>query len=62
MCVGNMLSRKEMTVAFNELLRRLDDIQIREGAELQVSPNLLLRGFISVPITFKKAAAEKAGA
>ncbi len=57
MCVGNMLSRKEMTVAFTELLRRLDDIRIKDGAELRVSPNLLLRGFISVPITFKKAAA-----
>jgi cytochrome P450 len=57
MCVGNMLSRKEMTVAFTELLRRLDDIRIKDGAELRVSPNLLLRGFVSVPITFKKAAA-----
>ena len=54
---SNMLSRKEMTVAFTELLRRLDDIRIKDGAELKVSPNLLLRGFVSVPITFKKAAA-----
>ena len=57
MCVGNMLSRKEMTVAFTELLRRLDDIRIKDGAELKVSPNLLLRGFVSVPITYKKAGA-----
>jgi cytochrome P450 len=57
MCVGNMLSRKEMTVAFTELLARLDDIRLKEGAELKVAPNLLLRGFVSVPITFKKAAA-----
>lgn len=56
MCVGNMLSRKEMTVAFTQLLARLDDIRIKDGAELAVSPNLLLRGYISVPITFKKAA------
>ena len=61
MCVGNMLSRKEMTVAFNELLARLDDIRIKDGAELTVSPNLLLRGFISVPITFK-ASGKKATA
>ncbi len=59
MCVGNMLSRKEMTVAFTQLLARLDDIRIKDGAELAVSPNLLLRGYISVPITFTKAA-EKA--
>lgn len=57
MCVGNMLSRKEMTVAFSELLRRVDDIRIKDGAELKVSPNLLLRGFVSVPITYKKSAA-----
>jgi cytochrome P450 len=57
MCVGNMLSRKEMTVAFTELLARLDDIRIKDGAELKVAPNLLLRGFVSVPIAFKKAAA-----
>ena len=57
MCVGNMLSRKEMTVAFTELLARLDDIRLKEGAELKVAPNLLLRGFVSVPITFRKAAA-----
>ncbi len=57
MCVGNMLSRKEMTVAFTELLARLDDIRLKEGAELKVAPNLLLRGFVSVPITYKKAAA-----
>jgi cytochrome P450 len=52
-----MLSRKEMTVAFETLLARLDHICIKDGAELSVSPNLLLRGYTSVPITFKKAAA-----
>ncbi len=57
MCVGNMLSRKEMTVAFTALLARLDDIQLKPDAELKVAPNLLLRGFVSVPITFRKAAA-----
>lgn len=56
MCVGNMLSRKEMTVAFQQLLARLDDIRIADGAQLKVSPNLLLRGLISAPITFRKIA------
>ncbi len=54
MCVGNMLSRKEMTVAFETLLDRLDDIRLAEGAKLEVAPNLLLRGYKSVPITFRK--------
>ena len=55
MCVGNMLSRKEMTVAFQELLRRLDDIRIADGTELKVAPNILLRGLIAAPITFRKS-------
>ncbi len=54
MCVGNMLSRKEMTVSFEALLDRLDDIRLAEGTKLEVSPNLLLRGYKAVPITFRK--------
>lgn len=54
MCVGNMLSRKEMTVAFQQLLARLDDIRIADGAVLKVAPNILLRGLIEVPMTFRK--------
>lgn len=54
MCVGNMLSRKEMTVSFETLLDRLDDIRLAEGAKLEVAPNLLLRGYKAVPITFRK--------
>lgn len=56
MCVGNMLSRKEMTVAFQQLLARLDDIRIAEGAELKVAPSIMLRGLIEVPIRFGKRA------
>ena len=54
MCVGNMLSRKEMTLAFGELLRRLDNIKIKDGVKLEVAPNILLRGLVSVPITFDR--------
>ncbi len=56
MCVGNMLSRKEMTVAFERLLARLDDIRLQPGVQLSVAPNLLLRGYTAVPILFSKAA------
>ncbi len=56
MCVGNMLSRKEMTVAFGEVLRRMADIRVKEGAKLEVAPNILLRGLIAAPITFRKIA------
>lgn len=54
MCVGNMLSRKEMAVAFKELTSRLDVIRIADGAVLEVAPNILLRGFNAVPVTFRK--------
>ena len=54
MCVGNMLSRKEMTVAFQEILKRMDDIRLVEGTKLEVAPNMMLRGYKSVPITFRK--------
>lgn len=54
MCVGNMLSRKEMAVAFEELLRRLDDIRIVDEAALTYPPNMLLRGLSALPIRFRK--------
>lgn len=52
MCVGNMLSRKEMAVAYSELINRLDNISVAEGAVLEVAPNVLLRGLITAPIRF----------
>ncbi len=54
MCVGNMLSRKEMAVAYEEILRRMDNIRVKDGAVLEVSPNILLRGLMTAPITFEK--------
>jgi cytochrome P450 len=56
MCVGNMLSRKEMTVAFTRILARMGDIRLADNADLKVAPNILLRGLISAPITFRKLA------
>jgi cytochrome P450 len=54
MCVGNMLSRKELTVAFGELLKRLDKIEITDEAALTYPPNMLLRGLSALPIRFVK--------
>ncbi|MFN9578718.1 MAG: cytochrome P450, partial [Novosphingobium sp.] len=56
MCVGNMLSRKEMFVAFDELLERLDNFALPEGGEITGLPNILLRGVTRLPITFTRAA------
>ena len=52
MCVGNMLSRKELAVAFEELLKRFDHIEIADEAALTYPPNMLLRGLSALPIRF----------
>lgn len=52
MCVGNMLSRKELAVAFDELLKRLDRIEIANEAAMIYPPNMLLRGLSALPIRF----------
>ena len=56
MCVGNMLSRKEMFVAFDELLERLTNFQVADDDQVTVFPNVLLRGVTNLPITFERAA------
>ncbi|QYU70850.1 cytochrome P450 [Leptolyngbya sp. 15MV] len=56
MCVGNMLSRKEMLVAFDELLERLDHFAIADEDAITVLPNILLRGVTRLPVTFRRAA------
>jgi cytochrome P450 len=55
MCVGNMLSRKEMLVAFDELLERLDSFEITDESGIEILPNILLRGVIKLPIKFQAA-------
>ena len=55
MCVGNMLSRKEMFVAFDELLERLDNFQLSEPDGIKILPNILLRGVTRLPITYERA-------
>lgn len=54
MCVGNMLSRKEMAVAYTELLTRLTDFRIIEGHTPSWPPNMLLRGLTTLPIRFRR--------
>lgn len=55
MCVGNMLSRKEMLVAFDELLDRLDDFAVTDEGGIAILPNILLRGVTRLPISFRRA-------
>lgn len=56
MCVGNMLSRKEMTVAFEELLPRISGITLTDKAAIAYPPNMMLRGPVSVPVHFEQRA------
>ena len=54
-CVGAMLAKKEMVVAYEEVLKRMDNVQFLNPAEpLQYVPNALLRGLASLPIKFDK--------
>ncbi|MFZ5663666.1 MAG: cytochrome P450 [Pseudomonadota bacterium] len=53
MCVGNMLSRKEMTVAFEELLPRISGITLTDEAAIAYTPNMMLRGPVTVPVRFE---------
>ncbi len=55
MCVGNMLSRKEMLVAFDELLSRLTNFGVADESEVSVLTNVLLRGITKLPITFERS-------
>ncbi len=54
MCVGNMLSRKEMTVAFEELLPRISGITLTDEAAIAYPPNMMLRGPVTVPVRFEQ--------
>ncbi|MGP1282156.1 MAG: cytochrome P450 [Parasphingopyxis sp.] len=56
MCVGNMLSRKEMAVAYKELLTRLTDFSVADEAAISWPPNMLLRGLTHLPIRFERRA------
>ena len=56
MCVGNMLSRKEMTVAFEELMPRISGITLTDEAAIAYPPNMMLRGPVSVPVRFEQPA------
>lgn len=55
-CIGAQLARREMIVAFEQLLSRLDNIQLSpDQADVTYSPNILLRGPTELNITFDKA-------
>ena len=54
-CPGAMLARKEMIVAMNKFLARVDNIKLAEGKnDLTHWPNMVLRGLKELHISFDK--------
>ena len=54
MCIGASLARKEMQVAFDAILDRLEDLALDSDPDALVyPPNALLRGLKTLPITFR---------
>jgi cytochrome P450 family 142 subfamily A polypeptide 1 len=52
-CIGQHLSRLEMRIAWEEILDRLDNLQLAcPDAELEYMPNVLLRGLEEIPIRY----------
>ena len=52
-CIGALLARKEMTVAFPILLRRLKNVRLQEGhGAFRYSPNVILRGVLELNVAF----------
>lgn len=56
-CVGQMLSRKELNVAYEIIFDRMENIQLAEGKnDLKHISNMMLRGLKDLHITFDKKA------
>jgi cytochrome P450 len=53
-CVGAMLSRKEMTVAFRRLIARLKNLRLGADNDFRHHPNLLLRGLRRLNVEFDR--------
>jgi len=55
MCVGNMLSRKELAVAFAVLFDRIKSFHLAPDADLAHVPNMLLRGLRRLDLIVDRA-------
>jgi cytochrome P450 len=52
-CIGAMLARKEMLVAFRSLLTRLEDLRLAPDQTIAHKPNMLLRGLRDFDVEFR---------
>ena len=54
-CIGIMLARRELTIAFERILERLTMFKLNiDEFDLEYHPSMLLRGIKELPISFKK--------
>ncbi|NUP33199.1 MAG: cytochrome P450 [Streptomycetaceae bacterium] len=51
-CLGSSLARLEIRVAFEEILKRLPDLSLAEGAELRHHPSSFIRGIAEMPVRY----------
>ena len=51
-CLGQMLARKELTIAFPRLLERLKDLRIAEGSDTRYQPSLMFHTIGSLNLAF----------
>ncbi|MEX1104564.1 MAG: cytochrome P450 [Ilumatobacteraceae bacterium] len=56
-CLGAPLSRLELNVAFEQLARRLDRIELLESNDLRYHPSFMLRGLVRLDVELVKKAA-----
>ena len=56
-CLGAALARLELRVMFRELLTRLPDLALADGAALEYRPSNFVSGLESMPVRFTPAPA-----
>jgi cytochrome P450 len=52
-CLGAPLARLEARIALPAILRRLPDLRLVEGTELEAVPGYFLRGMVKLPLQFR---------
>jgi cytochrome P450 family 142 subfamily A polypeptide 1 len=58
-CLGASLARLELRVMFEELLRRLPDLELESDGPLPLRPNNFIAGVESMPVVFAPRAPER---